>query len=124
MNRPSEVKPTQCVFSTLMSDRTAKTLMVAALLILGMGMLRPDKPAWMYPNQYWATKIGWRHCADVVLTGDSRTLMSLSPAEMQKKLTDRRIFNYGFGGNPVPAPAALWLLALAAAPALARRRRR
>lgn len=99
MNRPSEAKPTQCVFSTLMSDRTVKTLIVAALLILSMGMLRPDKPAGMYPNQYWATKIGWQHCADMVLTGDSRTLMALSPAEMQKKLTDRRIFNYGFGGN-------------------------
>lgn len=99
MNQPSEAKPTQGILTTLRCGRTVKTLIVSVLLIVGMGMLRPDKPVGMYPNQYWATKIRWRHCADVVLTGDSRTLMALSPAEMQKKLTDRRIFNYGFGAN-------------------------
>lgn len=99
MDRPSEAKPTHSVLSVLIRDRTIRTVIIAALLILSMGMLRPDKPPGMYPNRYWATKIGWQHCADVVLTGDSRTLMSLSPAEMQKELTGGRIFNYGFGGN-------------------------
>jgi hypothetical protein len=64
-----------------------------------MGMLRPEKPLGMYPKEYWATKIGWKHCADIVLTGDSRMLIGVSPAQMQKILNDRRVVNYAFGSN-------------------------
>ena len=70
----------------VLKDRTCRTIALALLLIVGMGLMRPDKPAGMYPKKYWANKIGWRHCADAVLTGDSRTLMALSPAEMKKEI--------------------------------------
>jgi hypothetical protein len=64
-----------------------------------MGLMRPDKPVGIYPKRYWAEKIRWRHCADAVLTGDSRTLMALSPAHMKKVLDYDRILNFGFGAN-------------------------
>lgn len=79
-------------------DRTFRTAALAFLLVIVMGLLRPDESAGMYPKEYWATKIGWRHCADMILAGDSRTLVSLSPAIIQEKFPDRRIYNYGFAG--------------------------
>lgn len=91
--------PVVLAFRRAWKDRTCRTVALALLLIVGMGSMRPDKPVGMYPKKYWATKIGWRHCADAVLTGDSRTLMALSPAEMQKVLDYDRILNFGFGAN-------------------------
>ncbi|MBN2375453.1 MAG: hypothetical protein JXD22_03575 [Sedimentisphaerales bacterium] len=84
---------------TILRDRTYRTLLLATLLIVVMGLLRPTKVPGLYPKQYWALKTRWYHCADMVLLGDSRAFMGLSPAEMQKTLTNRRIYNYGFAGN-------------------------
>lgn len=92
-------KPEAFIWRRLLKERTFWAFALALLLIVAMGSMRPDKPAGMYPKKYWATKIGWRHCADAVLTGDSRTLMSLSPAEMRKVLDYDRILNFGFGAN-------------------------
>ena len=77
------------------TDRTLKTLALALAMIVTMGLLRPDKPKGIPPKKYWAKKIAWKHCADVVLTGDSRTFMSLSPKKMQEILTKTKILNYG-----------------------------
>ncbi len=79
-------------------DQTTRTLILAVLIILVMGSLRPNKPQGINPKQYWRDKSQWKHCADMVLAGDSRVLMALSPAEMEKILTDLQIVNYGFGG--------------------------
>ncbi len=83
----------------LTRDRTVRTLILALILIMAMGSLRPDKPRGVYPKRYWAEKISWRCCADVVVAGDSRVLGGVSPAEMRNVLTDYRIFNYGFASN-------------------------
>ncbi len=80
-------------------DRTFRTIVLALLLIILMGMSRPDKSVGMYPKKYWATKLTWQQCADAVITGDSRTLMGLSPAEMEKELDYDHIMNFGFGAN-------------------------
>jgi len=80
-------------------DRTFKTLLLAVLLISIMGSLRINENVGMYPDEYWARKIGWKACADVVITGDSRALMGVSPEELQKKLNYGRIYNYAFGAN-------------------------
>jgi hypothetical protein len=80
-------------------DRTFRAVALAFLFVIAMGSLRPDKSVGMYPKQYWATKITWKHCADVVVTGDSRVLMALSPAVMLEKFPDKRVSNYAFGGN-------------------------
>lgn len=99
MKDKSRIKSIRGALVSFWRDRTAKTLIFAALLILGMGLSRPDKPIGMYPNEFWTAKIAWRHCADAVITGDSRIVTGLSPAEMQKTLAGRRILNYGFAGN-------------------------
>jgi len=80
-------------------DRTAMTILLSIVLVLTMGMLRPDKPRGVYQKKFWATKITWQNCADMVITGDSRALMALSPAELEKVFPDARILNYGFGAN-------------------------
>lgn len=81
-------------------DRTAMTLLLAGMLILVMGMLRPDKPRGVPPKRFWAAKITWRHCADVVITGDSRALMSLAPAQLESVFPKTTVLNFGFPGNP------------------------
>jgi len=72
--------------------------MLTVLLIAIMGSSRPDRSHGLYPSEYWARKAQWEQCADVVLAGDSRTLIGLSPVEMRKHLTGSEIYNYGFGG--------------------------
>ena len=90
---------TKSVLNAIRNDRTLKTLLLAAALILFMGSLRPDTQLGMYQKKYWATKIGWQHYADVVITGDSRVLGGISPGQMQQTLGHRRIVNYGFASN-------------------------
>lgn len=85
--------------SQILKDRTFRTIALSLLLIITMGSLRPDKTEGMYPKQYWASKITWEHCADMVITGDSRVLMAVSPAIMQEKFPNKHIRNYAFGGN-------------------------
>lgn len=81
-----------------LKDRTLATLALAVLLIVLMGATRPPVKNGLYPNAYWASKGNWRHCADILLIGDSRTLIGVSPEEMQKNLPDSKVYNYGFGG--------------------------
>jgi hypothetical protein len=83
---------------TLLKDRTFQSLLSALLMIVIIGSLRPDKPKGMSSGEYWARKIQWQHCTDIVLLGDSRTFTGVSPAEMSKYLTNKRIVNYGFAG--------------------------
>lgn len=83
----------------LLKDRTAKALFSAIVLSLIMGLFRPDKPIGMSASAYWAKKISWEHCADAVLTGDSRVLMALSPEIMEEYLDYKNVVNYGFGAN-------------------------
>jgi len=83
---------------SLRQDRTLRLLLISALLILIMGSLRPDKPTGLYPDQYWALKTMWRHCANMVVAGDSRVAQGVSPSEMNKILPRYEILNYGFYG--------------------------
>ncbi len=81
----------------LFIDRTARTLLLAVLLMAIMGSSRPVKSHGLYFSEYWAIKGSWNKCADMVLAGDSRTLAGLSPHEMNKYFPGARIYNYGFG---------------------------
>ena len=80
-------------------ERTAVTLVVAAVLILGMGALRPGEVTGLYVEQFWMSKTRWRRCADVVVTGDSRVGIGISPEVMEQYLPGRRVVNYGFNAN-------------------------
>ena len=83
----------------IISDRAVATFLLAIILMMIMGSLRPDKSLGLYPKQYWAIKIHWKNCADGVITGDSRVLMGIAPEELEKVLPYRQIRNYGFGAN-------------------------
>ena len=83
----------------LFGERMAVSLLLAAVLLAAMGSLRPDKPHGMSPNAYWAEKINWRHCANMVIMGDSRSYMGISPAILSDYFVDMRIRNFGFNGN-------------------------
>lgn len=89
----------QKALNFIRKDRTVKTLLLALVLIIIMGMLRPNTSSGIYEKRFWATKISWRDYADVVITGDSRVLGGISPAQMSKILRDRLIVNYGFVSN-------------------------
>jgi hypothetical protein len=84
---------------SLLRDRTFLTLLLAGFLITVMGMLRPDRPEGMYPKEYWATKMTWRNCADIVITGDSRAVMGVCPGELEKVFSGTVAVNYGFPTN-------------------------
>lgn len=87
------------VVNFIYKDRTSRTVLLASVLIIVMGLLRPDKILGMHEKRFWATKISWRDYADVVITGDSRVLGGISPGRMQETLKNRRIVNYGFASN-------------------------
>ena len=92
-------KRAKAILSVICRDRTSRTFLLALVLIVAMGSVRPDKPQGVYGKRYWATKISWRDYADVVVTGDSRVLGGVSPGQMQKTLGARRVVNYGFVNN-------------------------
>jgi len=72
---------------------------MSVLLILAMGSLRDSDVSGIPPKRFWAAKARWQGCADMVVTGDSRVFVGVSPAEMARHLTGLRIRNYGFGAN-------------------------
>lgn len=82
-------------------DQTWRTLAfsIGWLLLLGWG--RPPgnvRASGLPEEQFWATKIGWHHAADIVLLGDSRVMNALDPESMGQPLPGRRILNYAFDG--------------------------
>lgn len=81
----------------LFVDRTARSLLLAVLLMAIMGSSRPVESHGLYFSAYWAMKGNWDKCADTVLAGDSRILACLSPCGMKKYFPGARIYNYGFG---------------------------
>ncbi len=84
--------------NTLLQRRkTTITLILAIVLVSVFGMLRPTRPQGIYPCKYWVMKKNWHNNAEMVLAGDSRTLMGLSPAVMEKHLTNRKILNFCYG---------------------------
>ena len=90
-------KQFQTILKRIVRDRTFGTFLLALVFIVAMGSVRPNKPQGIHAKRFWAMKISWRDYADVVVTGDSRVLGGVSPAQMEKTLSNRRIVNYAFG---------------------------
>ncbi|MBN1436284.1 MAG: hypothetical protein JW936_04360 [Sedimentisphaerales bacterium] len=80
-------------------DRTFRTLVLAAVLVAAVGMVRPGNMSGMYIPQFWQTKARMHGCADVVIAGDSRSAIAVSPAAMMEVLDNTRVVNFGFYGN-------------------------
>ena len=83
----------------LLCDRTLWSLLLATGLLVTLAGLRNSQRQGLHPRQYDRIKAGWHHCADVVLTGDSRVMCGLSPAAMASQLPGLRILNYGLAGQ-------------------------
>jgi hypothetical protein len=95
MNNGTEQKSDYKFFK----DRTTSTLILAVIMLIIMGSLRPYKPKGLTPTALWADMTLWKECADIVIAGDSRTMMGLSPFELEKIYPQARIKNYSFGSN-------------------------
>ena len=84
------------VIRCLLVDRTGQTLLMAAALLALAGW-RTNEPTPLGDDHFfWYEKLSWRGNADVVILGDSRLHMGLSPAAMSAELPGTRILNFGF----------------------------
>lgn len=80
----------------LLADRTSQTLLLAAVVLT---VFRAPFPADLHEPRYFDyQKLMWKGNADVVILGDSRTLVGLSPGLMATELKGLRIRNFAFGG--------------------------
>lgn len=70
----------------------------ALLLLSIIGHIRPNDETGMAADFFWVSKAAWRQCAEIVLAGDSRICIGVSPCEMRRFLPGARILNYGFLG--------------------------
>ncbi|MBN2211893.1 MAG: hypothetical protein JW709_10905 [Sedimentisphaerales bacterium] len=87
-------------FKSLFKDRLVWSLLLAVALITGFAALRPPTNHGLYRETFWCQKAHWQHCADIVITGDSRVGMGVSPAALAASLPESmRIYNYGFNAN-------------------------
>jgi hypothetical protein len=78
----------------LLRERAAWTLCLAGVMVLLLGGTRVGDNSGPLVIKY-----GWTGCADVVVTGDSRTGKGVSPSRMKQCLQGLRIANYAFDGN-------------------------
>ena len=84
---------------TVLRDRSVVALLLTAAIVGGIFLARHQKKSALHVDQFWALKASWEHCADVVLTGDSRVYIGLSPEAMRQGLPGRTILNFGFSAN-------------------------
>lgn len=85
----------------VMADRTAQTLLLSAVLLAcGTGIIRGPAPQEMRDSLVFFDfqKLMQKQSVDVVILGDSRTLVGVSPAVMEASLPDLEIFNFAFAG--------------------------
>ncbi len=85
-------------------DRMTITAVLAAVIVVGVGLRRRSDVRGISPAAFWPMKASWRHCADVVVAGDSRIYRAVSPAAMKAHLPDVRILNYGFSAAGYSQP--------------------
>jgi hypothetical protein len=77
-------------------ERLVWAAAVAVPMFVAAGLLRPAERIGVYPKKYWADKLAWRRCADLVAAGDSRVYMGISPAVIERHLPGARVVNFGF----------------------------
>ena len=77
-------------------DRALITGILAMVLVIIMGLLRPDDIDGLYEEHFWGLKARRQQCAEIVVAGDSRVGAAISPAEMERYLDGLEVYNYGF----------------------------
>lgn len=66
------------------------------MLVLALGLARQSDEHGLAPKTFWAAKVNARSMADMVVLGDSQTLIGISPDAMHKLLHEDRVSNFGF----------------------------
>jgi hypothetical protein len=75
-------------------DPTFRALACAAALIALWFAFGPIPE--VQPPRQTALRLGWKHCADVVLLGDSTVVWRLQPEAIEDELPGYRVANFGF----------------------------
>lgn len=99
MNEPAaetRSTPPKSLLRRTVFDRTYGTILLSIAMVLLLGRFRNDGHSGMSPRVFWVKKFDWKHSADMVVAGDSRTGEGLSPALMSPELGDARIRNFSF----------------------------
>jgi hypothetical protein len=82
----------------LVRERTLWGVALGVVLVAGIGVTRRSDTTGISMKRLLVQKAHWQQCADVVLAGDSRVGMGLSPAALREQLGYGRILNYWFAG--------------------------
>ena len=88
----------------LWRDRSTWTLVLTCLFVAIVGTVRRNDISGMEPEAFWAMKSEWMDQADIVVLGDSRTLVDVSPETMRDALPNARILNYAFSAVSYTEP--------------------
>lgn len=79
--------------------RIALTALLTALMIVGVGLLRPTSgESGLGATQMWLEKVAWGPQFDFIIAGDSRVYRGVSPQTLGKELGGRVVANFGFSG--------------------------
>lgn len=100
--------------------RFVLTVMLGLALVVATAAIRQRNETGIPPARFWATKLGWRACADCVVAGDSRVYIGLSPAIISGELGGCRVRNFAFNAAGY-TPAYLDAIARVLDPASPRR---
>lgn len=67
------------------------------LSVIVIVLIRPKNSEYgIESDEFWARKILWKNCFNIVLAGDSRILLGVSPEMMEKNLKDLKVGNFAF----------------------------
>jgi len=81
----------------MLKIRLFLTALIFWLCVLLINLIRPPASDFSsQENAFWLEKISWKNRFDLVVTGDSRTLIGVSPQAMQNVLPCYKIGNLGF----------------------------
>ncbi len=78
--------------------RLALLAAISTLAFAGTFQPQPRESTGLPPSVFWARKISWQQCFDLVFAGDSRTYRGVLPAVALESRSDLRAGNYGFSG--------------------------
>jgi hypothetical protein len=92
--------PIANIIKNFFRERVIITMILAVAIVAAVRpVLTVEYFSGVSPDRYWADKLNWRHCADVVLAGDSRVYINVAPRSLTESLSVRRIYNFGFSNN-------------------------
>lgn len=91
--------------ANLFKDRCFLTLLLALVLIIVAGFLKPvSEDSSILSDAFWLKKTHYKKDFDLVIMGDSRAIRAFSPEAMKPELRDYRIYNFAYSGGGLNPP--------------------